>query len=103
MLVLSRKVGERIVIEPGIEVVVLKVQANQVKIGVVAPREQSVMRAELLGLRPNDELPGHAQPGYMPGGDARQGGVRGSGAAGAASYRRYRRDIHQATTSDIAP
>ncbi len=103
MLVLSRKVGERIVIEPGIEIVVLKVQANQVKIGVVAPREQSVMRAELLGPGAADELPGNAQPGYMSGGDARQGGVRGREAAGAASCRRFRRDVHRATTSEVAP
>ena len=47
MLVLSRKEGERIVIGSGIEVVVLNVVGNRVRLGVAAPREIPVHRGEL--------------------------------------------------------
>jgi carbon storage regulator CsrA len=48
MLVLSRKVGERIVIDGGIEVEVLAVSGNRVRLGIAAPRECQIRRAELL-------------------------------------------------------
>jgi carbon storage regulator len=47
MLVLSRKVGERIRIADDIEVVVLEVSRDQVRIGVQAPRHVSVHRHEV--------------------------------------------------------
>ena len=47
MLVLSRKVGESILIGGNIEVKVLKVDKNTVKIGIEAPREFKVYRKEL--------------------------------------------------------
>jgi len=52
MLVLSRKVGEEIVIGDNVRVRVLSIQGNQVRLGFVAPREVSITREELLG-RPN--------------------------------------------------
>ena len=48
MLVLSRKVGEEIVIGDNIRVRVLAVQGNQIRLGFVAPREVSIQRLELL-------------------------------------------------------
>lgn len=48
MLVLSRKCGERIHIGGGIELEVVAVQGNRVKLGIVCPREVRVLRAELL-------------------------------------------------------
>ena len=47
MLVLSRKVNESIVIGDSIEVTVLGVEGDQVKIGVSAPREIAVHRREV--------------------------------------------------------
>lgn len=48
MLVLSRKIGERIVIpELGVTVTVLDVKGNQIRIGVDAPREVEVHREEV--------------------------------------------------------
>ncbi len=47
MLVLSRKIGERILIGSGIEVIVANVCGNRVRIGIVAPRDVPVHRAEL--------------------------------------------------------
>ncbi len=48
MLVLSRKVGEEIVIGSNIRVRVLAVQGNQIRLGFVAPREVAIQRQELL-------------------------------------------------------
>lgn len=48
MLVLSRHVGESIVIGDDVTVTVLEVRGDVVRIGVDAPRSVSVNRAELL-------------------------------------------------------
>ncbi len=47
MLVLTRKQNESIMIGDSIEVKVLDVKENQVRIGVVAPREITVHRMEV--------------------------------------------------------
>jgi carbon storage regulator len=48
MLVLSRKLGERILIGEDIEVAVVAVDGSRARIGVVAPRDVAVLRSELL-------------------------------------------------------
>jgi carbon storage regulator len=47
MLVLSRKIGEEIVIDGQIKVTVLKVQGGRVQIGIDAPESVRVLRKEL--------------------------------------------------------
>jgi carbon storage regulator len=47
MLVLSRKLGEAIVIGNGVTVTVLAVSGDRVKLGVVAPLEVPVHREEV--------------------------------------------------------
>lgn len=47
MLILSRRVGESIRIGKDIEVVILGVKGNQVRIGVTAPRDIEVHREEI--------------------------------------------------------
>ncbi len=47
MLVLSRKVGERIRIGDKIVVTVVKISSSGVRIGIEAPTELAVMREEL--------------------------------------------------------
>jgi carbon storage regulator len=44
MLVLSRKIGERIFIEPGIEIAIVEVRRGKVRIGVEAPDEVRIRR-----------------------------------------------------------
>lgn len=52
MLVLSRKINEALLIEEGtIRVVVLSVQGDQVKLGIDAPREVTIMREEIAQAR----------------------------------------------------
>ncbi len=48
MLALTRKKGESIVIADNIEVVVLSIQGEQVKLGVVAPKNLPVHRKEIF-------------------------------------------------------
>ena len=48
MLVLSRKINESIVLGEIIEVKVLEVSGERVKIGISAPRDISIVRRELL-------------------------------------------------------
>ena len=47
MLALSRKKNEAIVINNNIEVAILEVKGDQVKIGITAPREVPVYRKEV--------------------------------------------------------
>ena len=47
MLVLSRKIGEKVIIGNGVEVVVLKASGNTVRLGFVAPHEVSIQREEV--------------------------------------------------------
>ena len=51
MLVLSRKLNEKIVIDGGITVTVVKIDRNQVRLGIQAPGDVAVYREELLGAR----------------------------------------------------
>jgi carbon storage regulator len=47
MLVLTRKVGESFIIGDDIEVVVLKIEGSEVKIGISAPRHVKIYRTEI--------------------------------------------------------
>jgi carbon storage regulator len=47
MLTLTRKVGESIRIGDEIEIIVKEIRRNQVRIGIVAPREIAIYREEL--------------------------------------------------------
>jgi carbon storage regulator len=62
MLLLSRKVGEQIVIADDIRVTVLAVSASRVDLGIAAPKEVRILRGE---LRPHDgpaAAAGHPTP-----------------------------------------
>ena len=47
MLILTRRVGESVVIGDDVDVTVLGVKGNQVRLGVKAPREIAVHREEI--------------------------------------------------------
>ncbi|MEI7832075.1 MAG: carbon storage regulator [bacterium] len=55
MLVLTRKTGQSIVIDGGIEITVLEVRGGQIRLGISAPTEIKVNRKELLEQRPHVE------------------------------------------------
>jgi carbon storage regulator len=47
MLVLSRKVGDTLVINGNITVEVVRVQGNRISLGIVAPLDVKILRGEL--------------------------------------------------------
>lgn len=47
MLVLSRRVGEEIIINDNIRVTVVAVKGDRVRLGIVAPRDVNVDRSEV--------------------------------------------------------
>jgi carbon storage regulator len=51
MLVLSRKLGEKIVIGDNILVTVVKIDRNQIRIGIEAPHDVPVYREEIAPQR----------------------------------------------------
>jgi len=55
MLVLSRKRMEQIVIGSEIRITVVKLEGGQVRLGIEAPNDLTVLRAELLHPRPPAE------------------------------------------------
>ena len=55
MLVLSRKLGEKIVIGDNIVVTVVKIDRNQIRIGIEAPQSVPVYREEIAPMRPEQK------------------------------------------------
>jgi len=56
MLILTRRVGETVMIGDQVEVTVLGIKGNQVRIGVKAPRDVSVHREEVFDRLHPDRL-----------------------------------------------
>jgi carbon storage regulator len=59
MLVLSRKVNEKVMIGDGIVVTIVKIDRNQVRIGIEAPGNVPIYREEILPLRQATEAHDH--------------------------------------------
>lgn len=56
MLILTRRVGETLMIGDSVTVTVLGVKGNQVRLGITAPRDVSVHREEIFQrLKPDGE------------------------------------------------
>ncbi len=63
MLVLSRKVGESLVIGDDVVVTVLEIRSQQIRIGISAPREVEVHREEVYERIAAEE---HRAPAKLP-------------------------------------
>ncbi len=57
MLILTRRVGESLMVGDDITVTVLGVKGNQVRIGVSAPRDVAVHREEIYNRIQSDDKP----------------------------------------------
>ena len=56
MLVLSRKVRDKLVIDGNITVEVVKIQGNRISLGIVAPSNVKILRGELNQPQTNAQL-----------------------------------------------
>jgi carbon storage regulator len=52
MLVLSRKVGETIIIGDAVQLTVVAISNNRVRLGITAPKELAIVREELIRSEP---------------------------------------------------
>jgi carbon storage regulator len=61
VLVLSRRIGESIVIGDHITITILEVRGDHIRLGIDAPRDVSVHRSEVadaIAMRPDSAGPG---------------------------------------------
>ena len=63
MLILTRRPGESIQVGEDIEISVLEIRGNQVRIGINAPAEVLVLRSELLNKTPPGDPDQPSPPG----------------------------------------
>jgi carbon storage regulator len=56
MLVLSRRIGESIVIDGDIYIKVLDVKGDRIKLGIVAPKEVPIFRTEISEHEENHDV-----------------------------------------------
>ena len=64
MLILTRRIGETLKIGDNIDVTILSIRGNQIRIGINAPRDVSVHREEIYTRIKEEEklkLPGAAR------------------------------------------
>jgi carbon storage regulator len=62
MLVLSRKLGEKIYISENICITVVDIDRGKIRLGIEAPREVPIFRQELLQAKGKDTPPAAPSP-----------------------------------------
>jgi carbon storage regulator len=63
MLILTRRVGETVMIGDEVTITVLGVKGNQVRVGINAPKHVAVHREEIYERIKREQHPGDAQSG----------------------------------------
>ena len=62
MLILTRRIGESVMIGDDVSITVLRVKGNQVRLGVNAPRTVSVQREEIFERIKSEDPASEAAP-----------------------------------------
>ena len=65
MLILSRKLGEAILIDGGVRIVVLGVDSGAVRLGIQAPSDVGILREEIVERIAEENLRAGAKPGAV--------------------------------------
>ena len=66
MLILTRRIGESLMIGDNVNVTVLGIRGNQVRIGVNAPKDVAVHREEIYERIRMEKSDGHTPPDNDP-------------------------------------
>ena len=66
MLVLSRKLGEKIYIGDNICITVVDIERGKIRLGIEAPRDVPIYRQELLPLNKAPQPAPTSQPAALP-------------------------------------
>lgn len=64
MLVLSRKTRQKVIIDGQVEIEVLEIKGNVVKLGVSAPKTINILRGELLPVEIEMNMPQIEKNGF---------------------------------------
>jgi len=67
MLILTRRVGETLMIGDSVTVTILGVKGNQVRVGITAPKDVAVHREEIFQRIGKESAPGADNPPETPG------------------------------------
>lgn len=59
MLILTRKIGQSLIIGDDIEIKVVSIDGENIKIGISAPKNVSVVRKELLEVKDENKKAAH--------------------------------------------
>lgn len=78
MLILTRRVGETLMIGDEVTVTVLGVKGNQVRIGINAPKDVSVHREEIYERIKNEQLGTTSKVEDAPSEESSSAGLMGS-------------------------
>lgn len=57
MLVLSRKVSERVLVGDNVVVTIVRIGPNTVRLGIEAPKDMNIVREELTDTNPKEPEP----------------------------------------------
>ena len=86
MLILSRKVGERIVIGDGVVLVVKRIMGQRVTLGIEAPKSVHIVRGELKPLKPVAVHAGHLGADGLERSGLDAGTLNGNGLSGSTGF-----------------
>ena len=86
MLILSRKVGEKIVIGDGVVLVVKRIIGQRVTLGIEAPKSVHIVRGELKPLKPSPVHAGHLGTDPLDRGSLDTSGLGGGALSASAGF-----------------
>lgn len=63
MLVLARKLNQKIIIDGQIEIEIVKIKGNTIRLGITAPQDVKILRSEVMPIEVDVEVEGDLEVG----------------------------------------